>query len=158
MITSILIGAATTVVGAGALALCRWIYKRHKDKANAEKILEEQAKENRTVVLIRKEIEPLQAEILELQETYMELADVEDDTKMTVRHSWGYRIIQLCRRYIAKGYILHEQYDQLSEMYKHYTHFGGNGQAKGYFDKATSLPMYPTDEAAAEAYEKKGTY
>lgn len=154
----IIISVVTSVLAAGAIGLFTWLGKRHKKVVEMERQVEQEKQDKRTVVLIRKEIEPLQSEILELQETYMELAEEEDDTKITVMHSWGYRIIQLCRRYIAKGYILHEQYDQLSEMYKHYTHFGGNGQAKGYFDKATSLPMYRTDEDAKAAYEKKGTY
>lgn len=155
---NIIISVVTAVLCAGAVSFFAYVGKRHKQVKEIERQEEETKQDERTVVLIRKEIKPLQSEILELQETYMELAEEEDDTKITVMHSWGYRIIQLCRRYIAKGYILHEQYDQLSEMYKHYTHFGGNGQAKGYFDKATSLPMYPTDEDAKAAYERKGTY
>ena len=154
----IIISVVTAVLSAGAIALCTWVGRRAKKLKAAEEALQSQEQESRTVVLIKKEIGPLQAEILELQETYMELSSDEEDTKLTVMHSWGYRILQLCRRYIAKGYILHEQYDQLTEMYKYYTHFGGNGQAKSYYERATSLPMYPTDEAAQEALNRKGTY
>ena len=83
------------------------------------------------------------------------MIDTEDDTRDTLMGTWKYRLIQLCRRYIAQGYMIQSQYDQLSEMYKTYTHFGGNGQGKGYFDKAASLPVYPTEEEAQNAI--KGT-
>lgn len=55
--------------------------------------------------------------------------------------SYRFRLIQLCKIYIKQGFMTQDQYDQLMELYKVYTGFGGNGQAKEYFDRAISLEI-----------------
>lgn len=55
--------------------------------------------------------------------------------------SYRFRLIQLCKIYIRQKYITQDQYDQLTEFYKVYVGFGGNGQAKEYYEKAIALPF-----------------
>lgn len=55
--------------------------------------------------------------------------------------SYKYRLTQLCKQYIAQGYMTQDQYDQLTEFYKLYTALGGNGQAKQYYEKTITLEI-----------------
>lgn len=55
--------------------------------------------------------------------------------------SYRFRLVQLCKGFLAQGYITPAQMEQLSEFYKLYTGLGGNGQAKMYYEKAVALPF-----------------
>ena len=54
--------------------------------------------------------------------------------------SYRFRLVQLCKGFLAQGYITTGQMEQLTEFYKLYTGLGGNGQAKVYYEKAIALP------------------
>ena len=55
--------------------------------------------------------------------------------------SYRFRLIQLCKIYLAQKYITQDQYDQLTEFFKIYSAMGGNGQGKQYYDRAIALPI-----------------
>ena len=63
--------------------------------------------------------------------------------------SYRFRLVQLCKGFLAQGYITPAQMEQLTEFYKLYTGLGGNGQAKIYYDKAMLLPLKVDDETNA---------
>ena len=56
--------------------------------------------------------------------------------------SYKFRLIELCKVHLADGFMTQSEYDQLTEFYKVYTGFGGNGQAKQYYDKTIILPVH----------------
>ena len=84
---------------------------------------------------------PIHAEIAELQKEIACALEDEEQLRIQLVGSYRYRLIQLCKRYIRQGYILQEQYDQLSEFFRMYELLGGNGQAKEYYEKAINLEM-----------------
>jgi hypothetical protein len=59
--------------------------------------------------------------------------------------SYRFRLIQLCKGFLAQGYITASQMEQLTEFYKLYKGLGGNGQAEIYYNKAIALDL-KTDE------------
>lgn len=59
--------------------------------------------------------------------------------------SYRFRLVQLCKGYLAQGYITVNQMETLTEFYKLYTGLGGNGAAKVYYEKAMALPPPPED-------------
>ena len=67
------------------------------------------------------------------------------------RCAWRYRIRSLCHAYIRRGWMSHDEYAQLQEMFNIYTAIGGNGQTKELYDRTMMLEIY-TDEEAAEWY------
>ena len=141
-----------SLISTGAISLCVYIGNENRKY----KKLQLEQEENQLVKTVEEKlIKPLHEELAELKETLMDIISEEDDIKDQMMSMWRYRLLQLCRKYIAQGYILYGEYDQLSEIYKQYTHVGGNGQGKGFFDKASALPMYHTDEEALEDVERK---
>ena len=69
------------------------------------------------------------------------------------RCAWRYRIRSLCHAYLRRGWMSHDEYAQLQEMFNIYTAIGGNGQTKELYDRTMQLPMY-NDEEAAEWYRE----
>ena len=67
------------------------------------------------------------------------------------RCAWRYRIRSLCHAYIRRGWMSHDEYAQLQEMFNIYTAIGGNGQTKELYDRTMMLEIY-TDEEATEWY------
>ena len=64
--------------------------------------------------------------------------------------SYRFRLVQLCKGFIAQGYITSSQMEQLTEFYKLYTGLGGNGQAKVYYEKAIALPPQKNGDGSNE--------
>lgn len=88
-------------------------------------------------------LEPLINDIEELRTYIINLSDTEQKHVNLIVSSYRYRLIALCKAYIAQGYITVSQYEQLSEFYRVYSGLGGNGQAKGYFETAIALEKRP---------------
>ena len=125
------------VVTAGALGLCRHFISQIK---NYKKLLEEKSEDQLNEAIDAK-IEPILHEIEELRNYMRKCGETEQFHVDLIVSSYRFRLIQLCKLYIKQGFITQDQYDQLMELYKVYTGFGGNGQAKEYFDRAISLPI-----------------
>ena len=111
---------------AGALAACRYFFKEFKKY----KDLAAQQETNNTEALIEEKIGPIQEEIEELRKYIRNTENKETRDMSLIISSYKYRLTQLCKQYIAQGYMTQDQYDQLTEFYKLYTALGGNGQAK----------------------------
>lgn len=109
--------------------------ERDEAKANAAR-LEEQKLED----TIDQHLEPIQQDLEDLREYCRKTELTEKSHIKLIVASYRYRLVQLCRGFIAQGYITSAQLDQLDEFYKLYTGLGGNGQAKIYYEKAISLP------------------
>lgn len=97
--------------------------------------IETQTKIDAALIPIRTQIANLQ---LELKETQTE----ELKHLSSIRDAYRFRLIYLCEYYLEQGYMTANEYKQLSEMYKIYTALGGNGQAKGMFEKTCQLPIH----------------
>lgn len=94
-----------------------------------------QNKIDAALIPIRSQITKNELEIKETQAEELKHLD-------TIRSSYRYRLIALCEKYLEDGYMTTAEYKQLSEMYKIYTALGGNGQAKGMFEKTCQLPIH----------------
>lgn len=52
------------------------------------------------------------------------------------------RIVYLCSKYLEKGFITYEEYENLYEyLYKPYKAMGGNGTAERLMDEVKKLPV-----------------
>lgn len=59
------------------------------------------------------------------------------------------RIIYLCEQYISRGYLSHDEYENLYEyLYKPYKAMGGNGTAERLMEEVKKLPVKPNNTAA----------
>lgn len=77
------------------------------------------------------------------------------------RCAWRYRIRTLCHAYIKRGWMSHEEFSQLQEMFNLYTAIGGNGQTKELYEKTMQLDIKTEAEIAAmekEENKKQGAY
>ena len=64
--------------------------------------------------------------------------------KALLRELTRIRIIELCEKYLERGYILSGEYSDLYEdLYAPYTKMGGNGLAHHIFERIEKLPMLP---------------
>lgn len=65
------------------------------------------------------------------------------DTKTMMLLGLGHdRIVYLCSKYLEKGYITYEEYENLYEyLYKPYKALGGNGTAERLMDEVKKLPV-----------------
>lgn len=97
--------------------------------------IETQTKIDAALIPIRTQMANLE---LELKETQTE----ELKHLSSIRDAYRFRLIYLCEYYLEQGYMTANEYKQLSEMYKIYTALGGNGQAKGMFEKTCQLPIH----------------
>lgn len=108
-------------------------------------------------------LQPIQAEIDHLKDDITVILDdikqkgidiqrlggKQEHLEKETRCAWRYRIRQLCHAYLARGWISHEEYSQLQEMFNLYTAIGGNGQTKELYEKTINLEMKSDAEAAA---------
>lgn len=134
------------LLSASVLGYAKWHgnkLKKERDQAikNAE-IIEAQKLES----TIEIKLEPLYEELEELRKYIRETENVEKTHMSLIIASYRFRLIQLCKGFLAQGYITTGQMEQLTEFYKLYTGLGGNGQAKVYYEKALALPPKVTDE------------
>lgn len=85
----------------------------------------------------------------------------EDHLEHETRCAWRYRIRTLCHAYIKRGWMSHDEFSQLQEMFNLYTAIGGNGQTKELYDKTMQLDIKTEAEIAAmkeEENKKQGAY
>ena len=86
-------------------------------------------------------LEPVYQELEELRKYIRETENIEKTHMNLIIASYRFLLVQLCKGFLAQGYITPAQMEQLSEFYKLYTGLGGNGQAKIYYEKAVALPF-----------------
>ena len=131
-----------SLVTAGALTFCGWCWKQLK----SYKKLLEQKKEAILDETIDEKIEPVKKDIQELRD-YVAKVDTAETHKMDlIVSSYRYRLTQLCRLYLTRGYMTIGEYDQLNEFYHLYTGLGGNGEARVWYQRAIQLPIHDIQE------------
>ena len=125
------------LISAGLLGFCKHLLNQIKQY---KKLLEE--KNNQIVeATIERHLEPIYKGLNDLRKYLKEKEDSECNQLNLIVTSYRFRLIQLCKEFIHKGYMLQSEYDQLTEFYKVYHGLGGNGQAQEYYEKALKLPI-----------------
>lgn len=119
--------------------------KMKKEIEEAKKLAEEKEKE-KVENMIEVQLEPVYEELEELRKYIRETENIEKTHMNLIIASYRFRLIQLCKGFLAQGYITTSQMEQLSEFYKLYTGLGGNGQAKVYYDKTMQLTLKPDED------------
>ena len=141
-ITTHLLEIVFGLISAGALAFCKYLYSKMK---NYKKLIEE--KENNSLDnTIETHIEPIRQEIEELRKYVLESNSDTNKHMDLILSSYRFRLTQLCKAYIQRGFMTNTEYEQLVEFYKVYTGLGGNGQAKTYYERAVQLPVHDVQE------------
>lgn len=131
-----------TLISAGLLGFCRYIWKQMK----TYKIMLEEKEKEETEALIDRKLEPIIDELEDLRAYIHDAKDIEKSHMNLIIASYRYRLIQLCKIYMKQGYMTQDQYEQLNEFYKLYTGLGGNGQATDYYNRAIQLPVRDDEE------------
>lgn len=111
----------------------------------------------------QEEIEHLKDDITEIINTLkaqgVDLQNIkskEEHLEHETRCAWRYRIRTLCHAYIQRGWMSHDEFSQLQEMYNLYTAIGGNGQTKELYERTMRLDIKTEAEIVAilEAQKK----
>ena len=66
--------------------------------------------------------------------------DSEDRLLLAVARN---QLVERGRKYIKRGYITMDEYEEYEEHYKMYSDLGGNGLARRIFEQVDDLPMMP---------------
>ena len=125
------------LISAGALAFCRYLYKQLK----AYKQMLEEKKYEDLDDRIDEKLKPILDDIEEIREYIRKTESKENRDLELIIASYRFRLVQLCKLYIKKGYMTQDEYDQLTEFFKLYSSLGGNGQAKEYYEKTVKLEI-----------------
>ena len=125
------------LISAGALAFCRYLYKQLK----AYKQLLNEKKYEDLDDRIDEKLKPILDDIEEIRGYIRKAESKENRDLELIIASYRFRLVQLCKLYIKKGYMTQDEYDQLTEFFKLYSSLGGNGQAKEYYEKTVKLEI-----------------
>lgn len=125
------------LISAGALAFCRYLYKQLK----AYKQLLNDKKYEDLDDRIDEKLKPILDDIEEIRDYIRKAESKENRDLGLIIASYRFRLVQLCKLYIKKGYMTQDEYDQLTEFFKLYSSLGGNGQAKEYYEKTVKLEI-----------------
>lgn len=125
------------LISAGALAFCRYLYKQLK----AYKQLLNEKKYEDLDDRIDEKLKPILDDIEEIRGYIRKTESKENRDLELIIASYRFRLVQLCKLYIKKGYMTQDEYDQLTEFFKLYSSLGGNGQAKEYYEKTVELEI-----------------
>ncbi len=82
----------------------------------------------------------------------MDLTNIQEQTEHLeneTRCAWRYRIRSLCHAYLKRGWMTHEEFGQLQEMFNLYTAIGGNGQTRELYERTMQLDILTEAEIAA---------
>lgn len=129
------------LIAAGALAFCKYLHSQAK---NYKKMLNEKKTEE-TEKLIDTKIDDVRNEIEELRTYIRNVGQVEKSHMDLIISSYKFRLVQLCKEHIRKGYMTQPEYDQITEFYALYENLGGNGQAKEYYERVMRLEIRPVE-------------
>lgn len=130
------------IVTAGALGVCRWMWKQLK---NYKQLLEAQETDE-IEAAIEEKLAPVLHEIEELRAYIRNVDSLNTHHLNLIIASYRYRLVQLCKIYLKQGYMTAMQFDQLNEFYTLYHELGGNSNADNYYQKVKILPVHEEDE------------
>lgn len=125
------------LISAGALAFCRYLYKQLK----AYKQLLNDKKYEDLDDRIDEKLKPILDDIEEIRGYIRKTENKEKRDLELIIASYRFRLVQLCKLYMKKGYMTQDEYDQLTEFFKLYSSLGGNGQAREYYEKTVKLEI-----------------
>lgn len=129
------------LISAGVLGYAKFKTRELRHQLHeAERLAAEQEKQH-IEDTIEIHLEPVYQELEELRKYIRETENIEKSHMSLIIASYRFRLVQLCKGFLAQGYITASQMEQLTEFYKLYTGLGGNGQAKIYYDKAMELEL-----------------
>lgn len=111
------------LISAGALAFCRYLYKQLK----AYKQLLNDKKYEDLDDRIDEKLKPILDDIEEIRGYIRRTENKEKRDLELIIASYRFRLVQLCKLYMKKGYMTQDEYDQLTEFFKLYSSLGGNG-------------------------------
>lgn len=125
------------LISAGLLAFCKYLHSKLKAYRDMEAKQDDATLEDK----IENHIEPIRQEIEQLRKYVLENNALQSNHIELILASYKFRLTQLCKAYIQKGFMTNTEYEQLIEFYKVYHGLGGNGQAKTYYERAIVLPI-----------------
>lgn len=132
-----LIEIVFALISAGALAFCRYLYKQLK----AYKQLLNEKKYEDLDDRIDEKLKPILDDIEEIRGYIRKAESKENRDLELIIASYRFRLVQLCKLHMKKGYMTQDEYDQLTEFFKLYNSLGGNGQAREYYEKTVKLEI-----------------
>ena len=139
----ILLGLAA----AGITAYFKSESNKLKKKLSDYESMMQEKRDEKTELMVEEKLEPIYEELEALRTYIRETESIEKVHMSLIIASYRFRLIQLCKEFIKQGYLTQTQYDQLVEFYRVYVGLGGNGQAKGYYEKAIALEIRDDNNA-----------
>ena len=134
------------VLTASVVGYAKWHGKKLRDEIEQSKKLIEEKEQEKIEEMIEIELEPVYKELEDLRKYIRETENLERTHMNLIIASYRFRLIQLCKGFLAQQYITAPQMEQLSEFYKLYSGLGGNGQAEIYYNKAMALPLKASED------------
>lgn len=134
------------ILTASVVGYAKWHGQKLREEIEETKKLAKEKEKEKIEAMIDTELEPIYQELEDLRKYIRETENIEKTHMSLIIASYRFRLIQLCKGFLAQGYITAAQMEQLSEFYKLYTGLGGNGQAKVYYDKAMDLDLITDEE------------
>lgn len=134
------------ILTASVVGYAKWHGQKLRKEIEETKKLAKEKEKEKIEAMIDTELEPIYQELEDLRKYIRETENIEKTHMSLIIASYRFRLIQLCKGFLAQGYITAAQMEQLSEFYKLYTGLGGNGQAKVYYDKTMNLDLVADEE------------
>lgn len=134
------------LLSAGVVGYAKYKTIQLRRELDQAKVLAAEQEKQRINDSIEVHLEPVYLELEELRKYIRETENIEKTHMNLIIASYRFRLVQLCKGFLAQGYITPAQMEQLTEFYKLYTGLGGNGQAKIYYDKAMMLDLKVEDD------------
>lgn len=123
------------------MGYAKWHGNKLEKELQSAKDLAAEKERHQIENTIETHLEPVYQELDDLRKYVQEKGELEQSHTNLIIASYRFRLIQLCKGFLAQGYLTSAEMEQLTEFYKVYTGLGGNGQAKIYYEKAMALPL-----------------
>ena len=123
------------------MGYAKWHGNKLEKELQSAKDLAAEKERHQIENTIETHLEPVYQELDDLRKYVQEKGELEQSHTNLIVASYRFRLIQLCKGFLAQGYLTSAEMEQLTEFYKVYTGLGGNGQAKIYYEKAMALPL-----------------
>lgn len=114
------------LISIAIVAYCKSLHKKFKEY----KIILDQQQKQEFEAIVDEKLKVVNQK-LKLYEEFFE----------TIKHSYRFRLISLCEKYLEKGYLTPKEYSQLNEMWGVYHGLHGNDQGDDYYHKTEKLPI-----------------
>ena len=122
-------------------AMIMWvIHKLSKEITHYKQLLEK--KENEDFAnIIDSRLTPIQAEISELRQTINNFQEqLQSQAEQNIKY-YGSVLQHRCETYIRRGYITHDEFDELAELLHMYETWGGNGKIHDLYKLVMALQI-----------------